>query len=65
MKEWILHYGLRLAGVVTAVAPALVAVLDSLSWEWAVSLSAVALSVGEASQRLTRVVALRKALTES
>ena len=57
MKEWTLRHGLRLAGVVTAVAPALVSVLDSLPWQWAVGLSAVVLSASEGAQRLLRIVA--------
>lgn len=62
MNEWILRHGLRLAGIVTATAPALVAVLDSLPWQWAVGLSAVTLSISETAQRLQRIAAVRKAL---
>lgn len=52
MKEWLLTHIVRLSAVVGAVAPVAVAVLDSLPWDWAVSLSAVALAAGEAAQRV-------------
>ena len=57
MKEWTLRQGYRLAGVVTAISPAVVALLDSLPWAWAVTLSAVVLSAGEAAQRETSAAA--------
>jgi hypothetical protein len=63
MKEWMFRHGLRLAGVVTALSPAVVAFLDSLPWTWAVALSAVVLSAGETAQRLSRIASLRKALS--
>lgn len=59
MKEWTLRHALRLAGYVAAVAPVVVAVLDTLPWQWAVSLSAVALSAGETAQRVKAKGAIR------
>lgn len=52
MKERALRHAVRLAGVVAGLAPVVVALLDTLPWEWAVSLSAVALSAGEVAQRV-------------
>lgn len=52
MKERLLKHVVRLSAVFVAVAPVAVAVLDTLPWEWAVSLSAVALTAGETAQRV-------------
>lgn len=59
MKERVLRHAVRLAGVVVAAAPLAVALLDTLPWEWAVSLSAVALSAGEVAQRVENAKTLR------
>lgn len=65
MKESLIRHVPRVVAVVAALAPAIVAVLDSLPWQWAISLSAVALSLGEAAEKVRRMTALREALTES
>lgn len=65
MKESLLRHVPRVVAFIAALAPAVVAVLDSLPWQWAVSLSAVALSLGEAAEKMRRMAALRKALAES
>lgn len=59
MKERALRHAVRLAGTVGAVAPLVVALLDTLPWEWAVSLSTVALSAGEVAQRVENAKTLR------
>ncbi|BET51756.1 hypothetical protein RGQ21_67380 [Kitasatospora aureofaciens] len=59
MKERLAKHVVRLAGAVGAVAPLVVSLLDSLPWEWAVSLSAVALSAGEVAQRVENAKTLR------
>lgn len=64
MKEWILRHGYRLAGVLAAVSPAVVATLDALPWQWAVAMSAVVLSVGETAQRLCKILTVQKALSD-
>lgn len=55
MKEWMLRHVVRFSAVVAAAAPVAVALLDTLPWQWAVSLSAVALAAGETAQRVEDV----------
>lgn len=52
MKERLLRHALRLSAVVVSLAPVAVALLDSLSWGWAVPLSAAVLAAGETAQRI-------------
>jgi hypothetical protein len=59
MKERALRHVVRLSALVAAAAPVAVSVLDSLSWEWAVSLSAVVLTAGEYAQRVENSKTLR------
>lgn len=59
MKEHLVRHAVRVASVLAAVAPVAVSVLDSLSWEWAVSLSAVMLTAGEYAQRVENAKTLR------
>jgi hypothetical protein len=63
MREWVLRHVVRFSGVVVAVAPVAVAVLDTLPWQSAVTLSAVALSAGELAQRVENAKTLRAYLT--
>lgn len=58
MKERLVRHAVRLSAVVVAVAPVAVALLDSLSWEWAVPLSAAVLTAGEAAHRLRALTAV-------
>lgn len=60
MKEWTLSHVGRLVGLVAAVAPVSVAVLDSLPWQWAVPLSAASLVAGETAERLQRTRSLSR-----
>ena len=52
MKTWFVRHVVRFSAVVVASAPVAVALLDTLPWDWAVSLSAVALTAGETAQRV-------------
>lgn len=58
MNEWILQHTVRLAALVISGVPVVVAVLDSLPWEWATSLSAGALTAGEVARKLYRLKTL-------
>lgn len=59
MKEWLIRHAVRSSAVVAAVAPVVVAVLDTLPWQSAVALSAVVLSAGELAQRVENAKTLR------
>jgi hypothetical protein len=59
MKTWILRNVVRFSATVAAVAPVAVAVLDTLPWKAAVSLSAVVLGAGELAQRVENAKTLR------
>jgi hypothetical protein len=63
MKESILQHVVRICAVVAALAPVVVALLDSLPWESAVTLSAVVLAAGEIAQRIENDKTLRAYLT--
>jgi hypothetical protein len=65
MKEWSLRHLVRLSAVVVAGAPVVVALLDTLPWDWAVSLSAGVLTAGETAQRLVRAGKLVDSLSDA
>lgn len=60
MKERLLRHALRLSAVVVSLAPVAVALLDSLPWSWALSVSAAVLAVGETAQRIRALVSVVK-----
>jgi hypothetical protein len=63
MKQWTLRHVVRFSAAIAAGAPVVVAVLDSLPWEVAASLSGVVLVAGETAQRIENAKTLRAYLT--
>jgi hypothetical protein len=59
MKEWTLRHVVRFSAAVAAGAPVAVALLDSLPWKSAATLSAAVLVASEVAQRVENAKTLR------